>query len=251
MELTSEQKERYHRHLLLKGFGEEGQKKLLEGKVLIIGAGGLASPVALYLAAAGVGTIGIADADVVDLSNLQRQIIHSSKTVAELKVESAKQSMLAINPNLTVHTYPVFVSKENIDQLIIEYDFIIDASDNFETKFLINDACVKAKKAFSYGGVLGYEGQLMTYVPEKGPCYRCFFEEIPPEGVPNCRQEGVLGAIVGVVGTQQAVEAVKYLTGIGELLVGTILTYNGLTAEFRKIKFPQAKDCLACGNLKG
>ena len=184
MVFTNEQLERYSRHIILKDVGVKGQKKLLNAKVLVIGAGGLGAPVAMYLAAAGVGTIGVADADVVDLSNLQRQII--------------KETMEAMNPDVNVIAYHTFVTSENILDLIKDYDFIVDGTDNFPTKFLINDACVMAKKPFSHAGIVGFQGQLMTYVPEQGPCYRCIFEEPPPKGsVPTCKEAGVIGAIAG------------------------------------------------------
>lgn len=194
MAFTNEQLERYSRHIILKEVGAKGQKKLLNAKVLIIGAGGLGSPVALYLAAAGVGTIGIADADDVDLSNLQRQVIHTTKDVGTPKVESAKKTMEEINPDVKVITYHTFVTSENILDLIKDYDFVIDGTDNFPAKFLINDACVMAKKPFSHAGIIRFQGQLMTYVPGKGPCYRCVFRNPPPkDAVPTCKQAGVIG----------------------------------------------------------
>lgn len=249
MTLTDEQLERYARHIALDEVGEEGQKKLLNSKVLIIGAGGLASPAAMYLAAAGVGTIGIADSDVVDLTNLQRQIIHATKDIGESKVSSAKQTITALNPSVTVNTYREFVTSKNIMDLIGGYDFIIDATDNFPSKFLINDACVIAKKPFSHGGIFRFQGQLMTYVPNKGPCYRCIFKNPPPKGVvPTCKQVGVIGVVCGVIGTLQATEAVKYILGAGELLTGSLLTYDALKMEFRKVKLPsKTDDCEVCG----
>ena len=241
MAFTNEQLERYSRHIILKEIGVKGQKKLLDGKVLIIGAGGLGAPAALYLAAAGVGTIGIADADVVDLSNLQRQVIHSTPDIGKPKVESAKESMQAINPDVTVHTYQDYISSYNIADIIKDYDFILDGTDNFPAKFLINDACVMAKKPFSHAGIIRFQGQLMTYVPGEGPCYRCVFKNPPPkDAVPTCKEAGVIGAMAGVIGCLQAMEAVKYLTGAGELLTGSLLTYDALKMEFRKIRI--AKD---------
>lgn len=249
MELSELQKERYSRHLILKEIGEEGQKKLLESSVLIFGAGGLGSPAALYLASAGVGKIGIVDADVVDLSNLQRQIIHAVKDVDKPKVVSAKESIQGMNPDVEVVTYPVFADEKNIDDLIRDYDFILDCTDNFTAKFLINDACVRAEKPFSHAGVIRFEGQLMTYVPGKGPCYRCIFQSPPPEGsVPTCKEAGIIGVTAGVIGSLQAAEAVKYLLGIGTLLTGTLLTYDGLTLTFRKVGLPKhVEDCPVCG----
>ncbi|WP_444659308.1 HesA/MoeB/ThiF family protein [Caproiciproducens sp. R2] len=248
MAFTNEQLERYSRHIILSEVGVKGQKKLLNAKVLIIGAGGLGAPAALYLAAAGVGTIGIADADEVDLSNLQRQVIHTTPDLGKAKVQSARETMEAINPDITVNTYRTFVSADNIMKLIADYDFIIDGTDNFPAKFLINDACVLAKKPFSHAGIIRFRGQLMTYVPGQGPCYRCVFKEPPPpDAVPTCRQAGVIGAMGGVIGSLQAMEAVKYIIGRGELLTGYLLTYDALKMEFRKIKLPPAKDCAVCG----
>ena len=248
-ELTDLQLERYSRHIVLKEVGTEGQKKLLESKVLIIGAGGLGSPAAMYLAAAGVGTIGIADGDEVDLSNLQRQIIHSTADIGRAKVQSAKETMEAIDPDITVNTYYTRVTEANISGLIGEYDFILDCTDNFDTKFLINDACVLGKKPFSHAGIIRFRGQLMTYVPDKGPCYRCIFGAPPPEeDVLTCKQAGIIGAMSGVIGSLQAMEAVKYLIGQGELLTGYLLTCDALTMEFRKIKLPSdTSECAVCG----
>ena len=193
MALTDEQRERYARHIVLKGIGEEGQKKLLEAKVLIIGAGGLGSPAAMYLAAAGVGTIGIADGDEVDLSNLQRQIIHRTADVGKAKVKSAAETIVQMNPDIRVNTYQVAVSAENIKELIQAYDFVIDATDNFAAKFLINDACVMERKPFCHAGILRFQGQLMTYVPGQGPCYRCVFKNPPPkEAVLTCKEAGII-----------------------------------------------------------
>ena len=250
MAFTNEQLERYSRHIILKEVGAKGQKKLLNAKVLIIGAGGLGAPAAMYLAAAGVGTIGIADADEVDLSNLQRQVIHTTNDLGKAKVQSAKETMTAINPDVTVNTYRTFVTSENILDLIKDYDFIIDGTDNFPAKFLINDACVMAKKPFSHAGIIRFKGPLMTYVPGQGPCYRCVFKEPPPkDAVPTCKQAGVIGAMGGVIGSLQAMEAVKYIIGQGELLTGYLLTYDALTMEFRKIKLPKdTSHCAVCGD---
>ncbi|GHU83768.1 adenylyltransferase [Clostridia bacterium] len=248
MAFTNEQLERYSRHIILSEVGVKGQKKLLGAKVLIIGAGGLGAPAALYLAAAGVGTIGIADADEVDLSNLQRQVIHTTADVGKAKVKSAKETMSAINPDITVNTYRTFVLANNIEELIADYDFIIDGTDNFPAKFLINDACVLQKKPFSHAGIIRFKGQLMTYVPGEGPCYRCVFKEPPPaDAVPTCKQAGVIGAMGGVIGSLQAMEAIKYIIGKGELLTGQLLTYDALKMEFRKIKLPKTNTCAVCG----
>ena len=248
MALSEEQTKRYSRHLVMKELGAAGQEKLQKAKVLVIGAGGLGAPAAMYLAAAGVGTIGIADADVVDLSNLQRQIIHATPDLGKPKVESAKESMQAINPEVVVHTYHTFVAADNIADMVKDYDFIIDGTDNVPAKFLINDACVMAEKPFSHAGILRFGGQLMTYVPGQGPCYRCVFENPPPkDAVPTCKQAGVIGAMAGVIGCLQALEAVKYITGAGELLTGKLLTYDALTMKFRTVKLPKNPRCAVCG----
>ena len=249
MAFSNEQLERYSRHIILKEVGAKGQKKLLNGKVLIIGAGGLGAPAAMYLAAAGIGTIGIADADEVELSNLQRQIIHGTEDLGKAKVQSAKETIERMNPDVTVHTYRTFVDSKKILELIKEYDFIIDGTDKFPAKFLINDACVMAGKPFSHAGIIGFKGQLMTYVPGQGPCYRCVFKNPPPkDAVPTCKQAGVIVAMGGVIGSLQAMEAIKYILGVGDLLTGYLLTYDALTMEFRKIKLPKhVPDCPICG----
>jgi adenylyltransferase/sulfurtransferase len=235
MDFSNEQIERYSRHILLKGVGGIGQEKLLGGKVLVIGAGGLGSPIATYLAAAGVGTIGLVDADVVDLSNLQRQILHHTPDVGRAKVESGKEKIEALNPDVTVKTYPFRVDTGNIRELIRDYDFIVEGTDNFPTKFLVNDACVLEGKAFSQGGILRFKGQTMTHVPGSAS-YRCVYRQPPPSGaVPTCSEAGVLGAIAGILGTIQAAEALKYLTGVGDLLTDRILTFDALTMEFRTV----------------
>lgn len=248
--LTTEQIERYSRHLILKDVGVSGQKKLLNGKVLVIGAGGLGAPALLYLAAAGVGTIGIADADTVDLSNLQRQIIHTTADVGRNKADSAADKIHAINPDVQVNVYHEFVQASNVLDLIKDYDFIIDGTDNFPSKFLINDACVIGKKPFSHAGIIRFTGQTMTYVPGKGPCYRCVFHTMPPKGaIPSCSEAGVIGALAGVIGSLQAMEAIKYILGIGELLTGKLLTYDALTMKFHTIKLGDRNpDCAVCGD---
>ena len=249
MVFTNEQLERYSRHIILQEVGVKGQKKLLNASVLIIGAGGLGAPAALYLAAAGVGTIGIVDADEVDLSNLQRQVIHTTNDVGKAKVKSAAETMEAINPDVTVKTYRTFVDSTNIMDLIKDYDFIIDGTDNFPAKFLINDACVMAGKPFSHAGIIRFKGQLMTYVPGEGPCYRCVFKNPPPkDAVPTCKQAGVIGAMGGVIGSLQAMEAIKYIIGKGELLTGKLLTYDALKMEFHTIKLPKDHHCAVCGD---
>ena len=250
MAFTNEQLERYSRHIILKEIGVKGQKRLLNARVLIIGAGGLGAPAALYLAAAGVGTIGIADADVVDLTNLQRQVIHTTEDIGKKKVDSAAETMRQINPDITVNAYYEYVSSANILKLIEDYDFILDGTDNFPAKFLINDACVMAKKPFSHAGIIRFKGQLTTVIPGVSPCYRCIFRNPPPKDVvPTCKQAGVIGAMGGVIGSLQAMEAIKYITGAGELLTGYLLTYDALTMEFRKIKLPpRGKGCAVCSD---
>lgn len=250
MALSNEQMERYVRHIALEEVGEKGQEKLLNSKVLIIGAGGLGSPAAMYLAASGIGTIGIVDADKVELSNLQRQIIHGTKDIGKSKVQSARETLVAMNPDVTVNTYNTRITDKNIMDLVKEYDFIIDAVDNFATKFLINDACVIAKKPFSHAGVLRFNGQLMTYVPNAGPCYRCIFKNPPPkDSVLDCRQAGLASVITGVIGSLQAMEAFKYFTGVGDLLTGRMLIFDALKMQFRTVKLPKADGlCAVCGN---
>jgi len=247
MSFTEEQLERYSRHIILSDVGVAGQEKILNSKVLIIGAGGLGAPVALYLAAAGVGTIGIIDGDVVDRTNLQRQVIHFTPDIGKAKVLSAKEKIEQINPDVQVNTYQELALANNISDLIKEYDFIIDGTDNFPAKFLINDACVLAKKPYSHGGILRFDGQTMTYTPETA-CYRCVFETIPPkDAVPTCSQAGVLGAIAGMLGTIQATEALKYFVGIGEPLTNRLLIFNALNMNFRTVNFKKNDDCPVCG----
>ena len=242
--LTEEQIARYSRHIILKEVGGKGQKKLFDGKVLIIGAGGLGSPIALYLAAAGVGTIGIADADVVDLSNLQRQVIHQTKDVGIAKVLSAKEKMQAINPEVQVNTYQEWISAGNITEIIKGYDFIIDGTDNFAAKFLINDACVLEGKPYSHGGILQFDGQTMTVLPGQSACYRCIFPTPPPkDAIPTCSTAGVIGVLPGVIGTIQATEAIKFLLGKGDLLTGRLLTYSALRMKFREVPIKKNARC--------
>lgn len=248
IDFTEEQLQRYSRHILLQDVGIEGQEKILGARVLIIGAGGLGAPVALYLAAAGIGTIGIADADSVDLTNLQRQVIHFTADVGVPKVESAAAKMRAINPGVNVRTHHVFVGAQNIMGIIAGYDFVIDGTDNFAAKFLINDACVKADKPFSHGGILRFDGQTMTVIPGQSACYRCVFGAPPPAGVvPTCSQAGVLGPVAGMLGTMQAVEAIKFVAGIPGLLTDALLTFNARTMDFRKVKLRRQPGCKACG----
>lgn len=239
---------RYSRHILLEGFGKEGQEKLLQSKVLLIGAGGLGSPNALYLAAAGVGTIGIADADVVSISNLQRQVIHFTEDKGKPKVESAAEKMRRINPDVKVITYDCFITEDNAQDIISDYDFIIDCTDSFASKYLVNDACVMAGKPFCAGGVVKYGAQVMTHVPGTA-CYRCIFPEPPAENeVETCSTVGVLGSVVGIMGSIQATEAIKYLTGIGELLTDKLLIVDALTMNFQTLAFKHNAGCPVCGD---
>lgn len=247
MSFSEEQIERYSRHIILEDVGVKGQKKILESRVLIIGAGGLGSPAALYLAAAGVGTIGIADNDVVDRTNLQRQVIHFTPDIGKPKVDSAKEKIEKINPDVKVKTYQELVLADNILDMIKDYDFIIDGTDNFPAKFLINDACVLAKKPFSHGGILRFDGQTMTYTPGN-TCYRCVFSKPPPKNaIPNCAQAGVLGSIAGILGTIQATEALKFFIGKGDLLINRLLIFDALDMDFRTVGLQKNKDCAICG----
>ena len=245
-DFSEEEIYRYSRHILLKDVGVEGQDKIHNAKVLSVGAGGLGSPVILYLAAAGIGTIGIIDGDVVDLSNLQRQVIHFTKDVGYSKALSAKEKVNAINPYVNAIAYKDFLRADNAMDIIKEYDFIVDATDNFPVKFLINDACVMANKPFSHGGILQFEGQTFTHVPGSS-CCRCLFDSPPPPDlVPTCAQAGVLGAIAGMLGTIQAAEVLKYFTGAGELLTDKLLTFNAKTMDFKKISIKKRDNCPIC-----
>ena len=250
MAFSKEQLERYSRHFVLKEIGFAGQKKLAASRVLVIGAGGLGSPSLYYLAAAGVGTIGIADGDRVDLSNLNRQIIHRADSVGMEKAESARRSILAFNPDIEVRTYNTLMTPDNIGETIADYDFIIDATDSFEAKLLINDACVLGCKPFSHAGIVRFEGQVMTWVPgTDAPCVRCIFGDVPDRStVRNCSQVGVLGAAIGVLGSIQATEAVKYLLDLDGLLTGRMLFFDGLSMTFTEAQMSQKNpSCRVCG----
>ena len=250
MQFTDSQINRYSRQMILNEVGGKGQKKLQDAKVLVIGAGGLGSPAALYLVAAGVGTLGLTDGDVVDLSNLQRQILHTTDRIGVSKVESGGQLLSALNPETTLELYPEHVSKENIMPLLEKYDIILDGSDNFSTRFLINDACFFAKKTLISGSIFRFEGQLATIKPHEGfPCYRCLYPEPPPAGlVPNCQEAGVLGALAGTIGVLQANEAIKEILGLGETLADRLLLYDALDMTFRKVGRPKDPDCPLCGS---
>jgi molybdopterin-synthase adenylyltransferase len=248
MEFTEERMERYSRHILLKEVGVEGQRRLWNSRILIIGAGGLGAPAALYLAAAGVGTLGIADGDVVELSNLQRQVIHFSEDVGKPKAISAQDKVRRINPDVNVRAHCEFVKADNIVPLLEQYDFVIDGTDNFAAKFLINDACVLAKRPYSHGGILTFSGQTMTVLPGQSACYRCVFPVPPPQGVvPTCSQAGVLGAVAGMLGTIQAAEALKFATGAGTLLANELLVFDALDMSFRRVPLRRNPDCPVCG----
>ncbi len=251
MEFTEKQIERYARHIILPEVGGEGQAKLLRSRVLGIGAGGLGSPLLLYLAAAGVGTLGVVDDDAVDLSNLQRQVIHSTARIGEAKVESARETLTQVNPEVRLITHQVRLTAENALELIGAYDLVADGSDNFETRFLLNDACYHAQKPLVSAALHGFEGQLSTfkaYLGGDNPCYRCIFPEPPPPGlIPTCAEGGVLGAIAGAMGSIQATEAIKELLGIGESLSGSLLIYDGLSTTFRKVRVKPDPACPLCG----
>jgi len=250
MEFTAEQSQRYSRHFMLPEIGPSGQEKLARARVFMVGAGGLGSPVGYYLAAAGVGTLGIIDHDVVDLTNLQRQIAHSTPAVGMPKALSAKATFEKLNPDVTVNAVNGQLLPESVEDHIREYDIVVDCSDNFATRFLVNDACVALRKPLVSGAVLKFEGQVTTILPGAGHCYRCRFEDVPPEDLLDSLQRaGILGAVAGVVGTLQAVEVLKYLLGIGELLSGKLLLYDALNARFRAIHVPRNPSCQACGDL--
>lgn len=248
MEFSEEQLKRYSRHIILPEVGGKGQKKISAAKVLIVGAGGLGCPVGYYLAAAGVGTIGMVDNDSVELSNLQRQIAHSVRTLNVNKADSAKQTFEALNPDVTVIAIKERLGSKNTMDLFRDYDIIVDGTDNFPTRYLINDACVLLKKPLISGAILRFEGQVTTILPGDGPCYRCLFEEPPPAGlVPSCQEAGVLGVLPGVIGALQATEVLKLILGKGTPLRGNLLIYDALGSNFRKVKIPKNPDCPVCG----
>ena len=246
--LTPEQRNRYHRHVLLPEVGEAGQQKLLESKVLLLGAGGLGSPAALYLAAAGVGTLGIVDMDVVDASNLQRQILHNMDRIGERKVDSAKKTLTNLNPDVDVVTYDVRFGADNVLDIIDGYDVIVDGTDNFPTRYLLNDASVLKRIPVVHGSIFRFEGQVTVFKPYEGPCYRCLLPEPPPpELAPNCAEAGVLGVLPGIVGSIQALETIKVLLDLGDPLVGRLLAYDALEQSFRSFKVRRDPTCPTCG----
>ncbi len=247
--LTVEQRARYSRHILLPEVGEEGQVKLLESRVLLVGAGGLGSPAALYLAAAGVGTIGIVDFDVVDVSNLQRQILHNVDRIGQPKVDSARDTLTALNPDVKVVTYNTRLTADNVLDIFAEYDVIVDGADNFPTRYLVNDAALHLRKPVVHGSVFRFEGQVTVFDPYVGPCYRCQFPEPPPpELAPSCAEAGVLGVVTGIIGSIQAIEVAKILLDIGEGLTGRLLIYDGLSQEFRTLRVRRDPECPACAD---
>jgi adenylyltransferase/sulfurtransferase len=248
MKLREEQIERYSRQIILPNVGGKGQEKLLNAKVLIIGAGGLGSPCALYLGAAGIGKLGIVDSDAVELNNLQRQVIHSMKDVGRPKVESARDRINAINQDVEVIPYHLRITSENILGIMKDYDIVVDGSDNFPTRYLVNDACVLSKKPLAHGGIYRFDGQAITIMPGESPCLRCLFPEPPPPGlVPGCQEAGILGAVAGAIGIIQANEVLKYVLGIGELLTGKLLVFSALDSSFRQLKVPRYPKCPVCG----
>ena len=249
IDFTDEQIERYSRHIILPEVGGEGQSRLLESKVLLVGAGGLGSPAAFYLAAAGIGNMGIIDFDTVDLSNLQRQIIHNTERIGMLKTESAKKTITALNPDVNVKVFNERLNSENILRLFEGYDYILDGTDNFATRYLINDACVMKNKVNIHGSIFRFEGQVTVFKSDEGPCYRCLYPEPPPPGmVPNCQEGGVLGVLAGVIGNLQVVETLKLILGKGETLIGSLLIYDALKTEFRKLKLKKDPQCPVCSD---
>jgi molybdopterin/thiamine biosynthesis adenylyltransferase/rhodanese-related sulfurtransferase len=250
--LTAEQRDRYSRHLLLPEVGQEGQQKLLDAKVLLLGAGGLGSPAALYLAAAGVGTLGIVDNDVVDVSNLQRQVIHSTDRVGVSKVDSAEQTIQSLNPDVHVEKYDLRLGPENIMEILPGYDIVVDGLDNFPTRYLLNDASVRLKIPVVSAAILGFEGQLSVFKPYDGPCYRCLFPVPPPaELAPSCGANGVLGVLPGTMGLLQATEVIKLILGEGDPLIGRLLMYDALAASFSEVRVRLDPDCPICSRDPG
>jgi adenylyltransferase/sulfurtransferase len=245
---TEDQIKRYSRHIILPDMGGKGQKKLLLSSVLIVGTGGLGSPCAFYLAAAGIGKIGLVDSDVVELSNLQRQIIHFTGDVDKPKTQSAKEKINALNPDVQIVTCQERLTSANITNIINDYDIIVDGSDNFPTRYLVNDACVLSGKPLSHGGIFRFDGQAITIIPGQGPCYRCLFPEPPPPGmIPSCQEAGILGVVAGIIGVIQATEVIKWILQKGELLSGRLLIYNALEMRFRTVAVRKNPDCPICG----
>jgi adenylyltransferase/sulfurtransferase len=251
-ELSDAQEERYARHLILGEIGEDGQARLLASRVLVVGAGGLGAPLLLYLAAAGVGTLGIVDDDVVTLSNLQRQIVHSTPFLGQPKIDSAAATLTALDPAIRLELHGERLTEVNVDRLVADYDLVADGSDNFTTRYLVNDACVRAGVTLVSGALLRFEGQVATFKPHVGaahPCYRCLFPEPPPPGsTPRCEEAGILGAVAGVIGTLQAVEVLKELLELGTGLSGNLLIYNALETSFYRVRVPRDPQCRSCAH---
>lgn len=248
MELTSAELQRYSRHIALPELGLEGQKKLKQGSALVIGAGGLGSPVSLYLAAAGVGRIGVIDFDRIDATNLQRQVLYGTSEIGAHKVEVATRRLRDLNPEIDIVPLSVQLTSANALEIIRDYDVVIDGTDNFPTRYLVNDSCVLLRKPYVYGSILRFDGQVSVFDAQRGPCYRCLFKEPPPPGlVPNCAEGGVLGALPGIIGSMQALEAIKLLSGAGEPLIGRLLLFDGLTMKWRELRLKKNPACAICG----
>ena len=247
--LTREQRQRYSRHLLIPEVGEEGQRKLLDARVLMMGVGGLGSPAAFYLAAAGVGRLGVIDSDIVDRSNLQRQILHTEDRIGQPKVESAREALTALNPDVDVVAYNTRLTSQNVDEIFSQYDLVVDGGDNFPTRYLVNDAAIKHNIPVVHGSVYRFDGQVTTFIPRIGPCYRCLFPSPPPpELAPSCQEAGVLGVLPGVIGLLQAVEAIKLIIGAGQSLSGRLLCYSALETRFQELRLRRDKNCPVCAD---
>ncbi|PIQ89251.1 MAG: adenylyltransferase [Candidatus Omnitrophica bacterium CG11_big_fil_rev_8_21_14_0_20_42_13] len=249
MILNEQQIDRYSRQIILPHVGGKGQDKILNAKVLIVGTGGLGAPCAFYLAAAGIGKIGLVDSDKVELNNLQRQILHTTADVGIPKAESGKKRITALNPDINVVTHNLRLTSQNALELIKNYDIVVDGTDNFPTRFLINDACVMGGRPLVHAGIFRFDGQIMTIMPKSGPCYRCLFPEPPPPGlVPSCQEGGILGAVAGILGVLQANEVLKFVLGIGDLLIGKLLIFDALSSSFRTVKVPRDNECAVCSD---
>jgi len=248
-ELSRDETLRYARHLILPEVGPDGQRQLKASRVLLVGAGGLGSPAAMYLAAAGLGTLGMVDFDVVDATNLQRQILHHTPDIGRLKLDSARERIAGINPNVEFRAHPERLTSDNALGILAEYDLVVDGSDNFPTRYLVNDACVLSRRPYVYGSIFRFDGQLSVFAAEGGPCYRCLFSEPPPPGlVPSCAEGGVLGVLPGIVGSLQAMETIKLLLGIGEPMIGRLLMFDALRMQFRELRLRRDPECPACGD---
>jgi adenylyltransferase/sulfurtransferase len=248
MPLSAQELARYSRHILLSEIGRDGQERLRAGRVVVVGAGGLGSPALLYLAAAGVGTLGLIDGDAVDLSNLQRQVLYDTGDVAQAKTSAAQRRLTALNPDIAVVAHAVELSARNACDILSGYDVVVDGCDRLGTRYLVNDACVLLRKPLVSAAIHKFEGQALTYLPDRGPCYRCLFPAPPQDGIPTCAQAGVLGVLPGVLGAIQAAEAIKILLGVGELLVGRLLTFDALDMRFQEFPFQRREDCPVCGD---